>query len=98
MEFSSALVHIKEKVSLTEKEESLIASKLRSRTYPKGQYIVQEGDISKYQTFILSGKVKTFYLDDNGNEHIVAFGVEDCWVDRIWVLPKNFSVILGNKL
>jgi len=44
----------------------------------KGQYI-QSGDISKFQTFILSGKVRTFYLDDNGNEHIVAFGIEDWW-------------------
>jgi len=83
MEFKSILAHINNKVSLTESEESTIISKLQKRTYLKGQYIVQGGDISRFQTFILSGKVRTFYLDDNGNEHIVAFGIEEWWVGDI---------------
>lgn len=77
------LDHIKRKVSLTKEEESLLISKLKIKTYLKGQYIVQEGDVCKYQTFILLGKVRTFYLDDNGNEHIVAFGIEEWWVGDI---------------
>jgi len=83
MEFENVLKHIRQKVRLTEKEESLIVAKLKNRTYLKGQYIVQGGDVSKFQTFILSGKVRTFYLDDNGSEHIVAFGIEDWWVGDI---------------
>lgn len=83
MEFDSILKHIQQKVSLTEEEETILVTKLKRRTYPKGQYIVQGGDVCKYQTFILSGKVRTFYLDDNGNEHIVAFGIEDWWVGDI---------------
>ena len=69
MKSKSILDHINEKVTLTEAEESALVSKLKSRTYLKGQYIVQSGDICRFQTFVLSGKVRTFYLDDNGNEH-----------------------------
>ena len=79
----SIIAHLKNKVNLTEKEEEILASKLIHRTYLKGQYIVQEGDTYRYQTFIISGKVRTFYLDDNGNEHIIAFGIENWWVGDI---------------
>ena len=77
------ITHIKKDISLTKEEEDLLLSKVNHRTYLKGQYILQAGDICKFQTFIFSGKVRTFYLDNNGNEHIVAFGIENWWVGDI---------------
>lgn len=72
-----------------------IVGKLKRRIYRKGQYIVQAGDVFKYQTFILSGKVRTFYLDDKGSEHIVSFGIENWWVGDICSFatqtPAEFS-------
>ena len=83
MAFNTFLAHINQKVTLTEDEKTLLVSKLKLRTYLKNQYIVQEGDVCRYQTHILSGKVRTFYLDDDGNEHIIAFGIENWWVGDI---------------
>ena len=83
MEINKVIAHINQKVTLTESEEALLVSKLKTRTFLKGQYIVQAGDTSRFQTFILSGKIRTFYLDDKGNEHIVAFGIEDWWIGDI---------------
>ena len=73
--YEPVLVHFKQKINLTEKEEVLLVSKFKYRTYLKGQYILQGDDINRYQTFILSGKVRTFYLDDKGNEHIIALSL-----------------------
>jgi len=75
--------HIKSRVNLADAEVAIINAKLIHRKYLKGQYIGQERDVSKYQTYIVSGKVRTFYLDDNGQEHIVAFGFGDWWVGDI---------------
>lgn len=83
MSFDKVLQHIRRRVPLTEEEGAFVATKCRKRTYLKGQYIVQEGDVCRFQTFVLYGKVRTFYLDDKGNEHIVAFGIEDWWVGDI---------------
>lgn len=83
MKFENFLKHIKQKIKLTDNEEAILVAKLKHRTYLKGQYIVQEGDIDKYQTFIVSGKVRTFYLDDKGFEHIIAFGIENWWIGDI---------------
>ena len=83
MSFESLLTHIKNWVDLTEQEESLLEARLKLRTYLKGQFIVQAGDIYHYQTFIISGKARTFYLDSTGQEHVVAFGIENWWVGDI---------------
>ena len=87
--------HINQKVSLTEEEISILLSKLTTRTYSKGEHIVQFNEICRYQTFVLKGKARTYYLDDKGNEHIVAFGVENWWVGDICSFanqtPAEFS-------
>ena len=57
---------------------------------------MQGGDICRYQTYIVSGKVRIFYLDDNGNEHIVMFGIENWWAGDlgsfITQTPADFNV------
>jgi CRP-like cAMP-binding protein len=88
--------YFKQYIDLTEEEAVIINSKLKLRTYLKGQYILQGGDVYRYQTFIISGKVRTFYLDQNGNEHIVAFGIENWWVGDLCSFstqtPADFNV------
>ncbi len=83
MEYKNVLNHISNKVPLTEEEENIIASKLKLKHYLKGQYIIQEGDVNRHQVFVVSGKVRTFYLDQSGKEHIVAFGIENWWTGDI---------------
>jgi CRP-like cAMP-binding protein len=73
------LHYINEYVSLSKSEEDILMSKLNYRKYLKGQYIVQQGDICKQECFVLSGCVKTFYMDDEGQEHIVMFSIKDWW-------------------
>ncbi len=83
MNYERLIQHITCIVPLSKEEISLLSSKLKSRTYLKGQYIIQVGDVYKFQTFVLSGKVKTFCLDNQGNEHILSFGLEDWWTGDI---------------
>ena len=78
--YQSFLNNINRYVELTPDEEHILISRPRSRTYLKGQYIAQGGDVYRMLTYVLQGKVRTFYLDRNGNEHIVSFGIENWWV------------------
>lgn len=88
--------HIAKTVSLTEEEKSLLLSKLTSRRYLKGQYIGQEGDITRMLTFIQKGTVRTFYLDASGSEHIISFGIENWWAGDLGSLieqkPADYNV------
>ncbi len=90
------LNHIQQTIPLTAEEKALLTSKLTKRKYLKGQYIGQEGDVTRHLSFILDGTVRTFYLDDNGTEHIISFGIENWWVGDLGSMitqkPADFNV------
>lgn len=96
MNFDPLLNYIKKFVCLTKEEEAILISKIKYRKYLKGQYIVQQGDVCKYECFIVKGCTKTFYVDDKGVEHIVMFAIEDWWTSDmgsfITQTPADFNV------
>lgn len=73
------LDYIARYVTLSPDEESLLLSKVNFRRYLKGQFLIQQGDVCRYESFVLSGCLKTFYIDNEGGEHIVMFAIEDWW-------------------
>lgn len=76
---SKLLAHISSYVTLTKEEEELFFSKVKVKKYLKGQFVVQEGDVCMYQNFVLSGALKSFYMNNKGHEHIVGFAIENWW-------------------
>lgn len=54
---------------------SFIPKKLRKR-----QYLLQEGDICKYQAFVEKGLLRSYTVDEKGSEHILQFASEGWWV------------------
>ena len=83
MESRPFLDYIKQYVVLTAEEEAILLSKIKIRKFLKGQFVVQNGDICKYENFVLSGCLKTFYIDNNGEEHIVMFAIENWWTSDL---------------
>ena len=96
MNVKPLLNYIAKYVTLTNTEEHFLTSRLSSRKYIKGQYILQQGDISQTECFIISGCTKMFYLDDKGQEHIIMFSIEDWWTSDLGSFisqtPSDFNV------
>jgi len=90
------LDYIKQYVELTAEEESILLSKVKLRKYLKGQFVVQNGDICHYENFVLAGCLKTFYIDNEGLEHIIMFAIENWWTadlgSFITQTPADLSV------
>lgn len=76
---SGLIEYIGQYVSLTEDEQSIVMAKFRLRNYLKNQFVVQNGDICQFESFVVSGCLKTFYIDDNGQEHVMSFAIENWW-------------------
>jgi len=96
MHINRLLNYISNHISLTDEEIAHLESKISVRNYLKGQYIVQQGDVCKYSCFVLSGCTKTFYVDSEGQEHILMFSIEDWWTSDmgsfITQTPADFNV------
>ncbi len=79
MEIEPLLKYITQFIDLSNEEIALIEKRVKTRSYLKNQFIVQQGDVCKFESFILSGCATTFYIDPQGNKHIVMFAIENWW-------------------
>lgn len=71
--------YLKEKSSFSDVELKQIESVTTIKKLRKRQYLLQEGDVWKYNAFITKGCVRTYTVDEKGNEHILNFAVEKWW-------------------
>jgi CRP-like cAMP-binding protein len=76
--------HFNKYVQLSEEEFQRSVSYFTHKKFRKHQYILQAGEISRFETYILSGCTRIFEVDDQGREHILQFGVEDWWVGDMY--------------
>lgn len=79
MEIKPLLDYIGKHIELSEEDISTLSKHVKVRTYLKGQYIVQQGDVCRYESFVISGCAKTFFVDPEGTEHVVMFAIENWW-------------------
>ncbi|MCK8520502.1 Crp/Fnr family transcriptional regulator [Aquimarina sp. D1M17] len=72
--------HIEEIIPLTDEEFDVILSYFQHIKKRKHQYIVQEGEIVDKEYWIIKGCLKSYFLDEDGKEHIIQFGMENWWI------------------
>ncbi len=46
----------------------------------KKEFLLREGEICKFEAFVTKGLFRTYYIDINGDEHILNFAIEDWWL------------------
>ncbi len=68
---------------LNEEEKSIVENIFKERTIKRKQFILQEGDVCVYNTFVVEGCLKMFMVDFNGKEHNLQFAVENWWIGDI---------------
>jgi CRP-like cAMP-binding protein len=69
-----------EKIDLTQEEKQLGRDFFISKKLRKKQYLLQEGDVCKYIAFIEKGLLRSYTVDDKGNEYITQFAFEGWWI------------------
>jgi CRP-like cAMP-binding protein len=86
MSFDLLISSISRHISLTEAEIDFFSSLLKSKFLANGEFLLREGDVCKYESFVVKGCLKTYYLDENGLEHIIDFSIEEWWADDLYSL------------
>lgn len=71
--------HLEEKVSLNPAEKELIKTFFKPKKIKKKQFVVVEGHVCNYLTFVSKGLLKSYNVDEKGNEHINQFSPEGWW-------------------
>lgn len=65
---------------LDKQETNLISSLFRPRLFRKRQYVLQEGDVCTQMCFVVSGCLRMYKIDNDGNTHLLQFAAENYWM------------------
>lgn len=86
MNFDLLISSISRHISLNEEEIEFFSSLLKSKSLATREFLLREGDVCKYESFVIKGCLKTYYQDENGLEHIIDFSIEEWWADDLYSL------------
>lgn len=83
-------------VALTNEEAGKAQALFTAKRYRRRQYILQDGDVARHETFILSGVARTYEVDEKGQEHVIQFGTEDWWIGDLYSFltgtPSKYNI------
>ncbi|MEO7766154.1 MAG: Crp/Fnr family transcriptional regulator [Ferruginibacter sp.] len=83
MNFDLLIANISKHISLTSDEIEFFVSLFQPKYLKAGEFLLREGNICRYETFVTKGCLKTYYQDKNGFEHILDFSIEEWWADDL---------------
>lgn len=76
----------------SDEEIATIKSLAIPKLLKKKQYLLRQGDVCRFHTFVCSGCLRSYQIDDNGTEHIISFSPADYWVsDLVSLVSKTPS-------
>ncbi len=94
--FDTFRKYLQDKIGLTDRDYDLIESVSLFKKFRKRQYLLQAGDVCRFNAFVLKGFLRLYYLDDKGHEHIMQFAPENYWTgDRESMdsgLPSKYDI------
>jgi CRP-like cAMP-binding protein len=82
--YDRILKNISRFITLTPEEEEYFTSLLKVKKLKKKQYLLQEGDIARHEYFVNKGCLRTYTIDEKGQEHVIQFAIEDWWIGDMY--------------
>ncbi|KFF21024.1 Crp/Fnr family transcriptional regulator [Chryseobacterium sp. JM1] len=82
--------NIGQHVSLSPEEIAIFKSFWTEKTLEKGEYLLRNGEICRYDSYIVSGVLKAFCINaENGNEEILSLAIDHWWATDISSFSKQ---------
>lgn len=82
--------HIEEIVDMSDQEFEYISSHFHYKKLKKKQFLIEAGQQKVNKYFVLSGILKSYYIDKSDREHILQFAEPDWWI-------TDYSAFFNNK-
>ena len=89
MDISVAYKHIEKVIILSSRDKEVFESLVECISLKKNELLLEEGEICRYEYFILSGCLRSYYIDDSSIEHTTLFAIEGWWTGNLKSFVKN---------
>jgi CRP-like cAMP-binding protein len=95
MDYSLIIKNVCKHIQLTEAEQELFTSFLIAKKLKKKEFLLQQGEVCKYSSFVLSGCLRGYSVDKNGTEHVLSFAPADWWMADMYSLISQQPGVLN---
>jgi CRP-like cAMP-binding protein len=75
--------NISKQIELSETELTEFCSLFKNKSIKKKQFLLQEGEVCKFEGFVTKGMFRVYHIDTNGFEQILYFAIENWWITDI---------------
>jgi len=89
------LANVKKHITLTDAEQNIFLSMLRSHLYKRKTFALKQGDISRDSIFVVDGALKGYTIDESGGEHVLQFALSGWWIADMYSLVTAHPGILN---
>jgi CRP-like cAMP-binding protein len=75
--------NISKNITLSEKEVEDFCGLFRQKKIKKKHFLLNEGEVCKFEGFVTKGLFRIYHIDTNGFEQILYFAIENWWITDI---------------
>ena len=72
--------NINKHISLSDKEMKDFCGLFKPKEIKKKSFLLREGEVCKFEGFVVKGLFRVYHIDTNGFEQILYFAKEDWWI------------------
>ncbi|WPU92970.1 Crp/Fnr family transcriptional regulator [Mucilaginibacter sabulilitoris] len=87
--------HIAKTISLTDEQFDYFFSHFKYQSFKKGQTIISEGDMVDCEYFVLSGCLKSFFINDDIKMFILQFAMPTWWTSDFNALYSHTKATIN---
>lgn len=95
MAYDIILKNINKHISLDKEEVSYFTSLLKEKKVSKKSMILREEQVCKEISFVQSGALRAFYMDQVGKESTIMFAIADWWVTDMFCFVNEQPAMLN---
>jgi CRP-like cAMP-binding protein len=81
--------YFKDYFPLNTSEQTELFSRFTERSVKRRHFVLQQGDVCRHFTFVVSGCFKMYAVDKNGNEHNIQFAAENDLPAARWLFDLS---------
>jgi CRP-like cAMP-binding protein len=76
--------HINQDVTLDSHGIEKLSSILVFKELNKKEFLIEPGETANTMNFIVKGSMRSYYLDENAQEHTLQLGIEEWWINDLY--------------
>lgn len=87
---------VAETISITDEEFEYAKTLFIPKKLRKKRFLLEDGNPCVYTTFVEKGLLRSYTIDEKGNEHILQFGMQGWWVADLYSFltgePSEYNI------